>query len=136
MQDLREHIMDLLGAILLGKSITSVPEVLDGLMSSMFTLLNLLILSQDGKKHVQVSTIFFFVRYIKQENLLFVLCLKNSNKFLSQLATCNSVHKGLLCQTPELASPEYDCESSNPMLCYVMHASILACMLLNDCVPF
>lgn len=50
---LRQHVLDLTGAILLVKSITSVPEVLDGLMSSMLTLLNHLILSKDGKEYVQ-----------------------------------------------------------------------------------
>ncbi len=75
MQDLREHLLGLTGAILLVQSMTSVPEVLDGLMSSMLTLLNLLILSKDGKEHVQVSIAFFFVRYTIQENLLFVFCL-------------------------------------------------------------
>ncbi len=55
MQDLRKHIRGLTGAIALVQSMTSVPEVLDGLMSSMLTLLNLLILSKDGKEHVQVS---------------------------------------------------------------------------------
>ncbi|KAL0041132.1 hypothetical protein WJX77_005804 [Trebouxia sp. C0004] len=52
-QDLRVHILGLTGAIMLVKSITSIPEVLDGLMSSMLTLLNLTILSKDGKEHVQ-----------------------------------------------------------------------------------
>ncbi|DBB15685.1 TPA: hypothetical protein ACH3X3_003895 [Trebouxia sp. C0006] len=52
-RDLREHILGLTGAIMLVKSMTSVPEVLDGLMSSMLTLLNLMILSQGGKEHVQ-----------------------------------------------------------------------------------
>ena len=63
MQDLREHILGLTGAIMLVKSMTSVPEVLDGLMSSMLTLLNFLISSKDGKEHAQVSIAsFLFVR--------------------------------------------------------------------------
>ena len=72
MQDLREHILGLTGAIMLVKSMTSVPEVLDGLMSSMLTLLNLMILSQGGKEHVQVSIAFYFARHPFQE--LFCVC--------------------------------------------------------------
>ena len=72
MQDLREHILGLTGAIVLVKSMTSVPEVLDGLMSSMLTLLNLMILSKGDKEHVQVSIAFHFARRPFQE--LFCLC--------------------------------------------------------------
>ncbi|DBA77921.1 TPA: hypothetical protein ACH3X2_008344 [Trebouxia sp. C0005] len=52
-EDLKEHMLGLTGAIVLVQSMTSVPEVLDSLMSSMLTLLNLMILSKGGKQHVQ-----------------------------------------------------------------------------------
>lgn len=85
MQDLRERILGLTAAVTCVNNMTSVPEILDGLMSSMLTLLNLTILSKDGKGHVQVSVVFFFVGNTIQENLLFVFCLKKTRSFFQSL---------------------------------------------------